>query len=383
MELTKQQITKAFIAACMGMAFFGITMMAVGSVLPSLTEKLTLTATDQSWLASTLTLGIFIGSIVFGPVCDHYGHRGIFLISCFGVLAGLFGLSAANSFAAIVPCYILIGIGGGVLNGQTNTLASDLYDDLHRGSMMSLLGAFYGVGAILITCLVALTKDMVKFETMLQIIGGLVLLCTLFCCSVKFPEPKQAQSFPVKDAVRMLAQPVLLIMSLVLMLESTVESITNNLATTFFTNNGIANAVMLLTIMSVALMLARFLMSAIGNKISQQVMLYGFLAILLIGFILMAVAGKSFVIAAVAMSLVGIGTAATYPVVLGMLGGKYKNLSGTAFGIAIAIALAGSTIFNKVVGNSLLDYLPQAMMVAVMCLVLLFTLGCKKLNDNK
>lgn len=377
--MTKQQVLKAFVAACMGMAFFGITMMAVGSVLPSLSDKLSLTDVDRGVLASTLTAGIFVGSVIFGPVCDHWGHRGIFLASCIGVLLGLFGLSLAGSLGMIIPCYLLIGVGGGVLNGQTNTLVSDLYDDNSRGSRLSLLGAFYGVGAIAITCLVSVTKGRVPFETMLQCIGAVVLLCTVFCFTVKFPEPKQAQSFPVSDAFKMLGEPVLLIMSLVLMLESTVESVTNSLSTTYFENMGIAEVGFLLTIMSIALMVARFVMSGISNKVSQQAMLYCFLGILLCGYIVMYFA-TTFAVAAIALTLVGVGTAATYPVVLGLLGGRYKSMSGTAFGIAIAIALAGSTVFNMLVGSSLLGMLPVAMIVAVVVMILLFTMGNKLLN---
>ena len=89
----------------------------------------------------------------------------------------------------------------------------------------------------------------------------------------------------------------------------------------------------------------------------------------------------TFAVAAIALTLVGIGTAATYPVVLGLLGGRYKSMSGTAFGIAIAIALAGSTVFNMLVGSSLLGMLPVAMIVAVVVMITLFTIGNKLLNE--
>ena len=377
--MDKKQTFKAFVAACIGMAFFGVTMVALGSVLPALTEKLALTGPEMATLASVLTGGILIGSLVFGPVCDHYGHKGIFLASCIAVLLGLFGLSLVGSFTPLVGCYLLIGIGGGVLNGQTNTLASDLYGG--DGGKLSLLGAFYGVGAVCITFLVYIADQRVPFETIIRVLSLVALLCIVYCFTVSFPEPKQAQSFPIKQAVQMLAQPVLLVMSCVLLLESSVETITNNLSTTYFGQQGLEGVVILLTVMMVALTLARFVLSVLSARMSQQAILYTFFAILFAGFALVSVA-RTMPMAMVAMALVGIGTAATYPVVLGRLGARFKQLSGTAFGIAITIALAGSTLLNALVGGLLLHIYPYVMMACVALMALLFFTGNRLLDSN-
>ena len=378
--MDKKQTIRAFVAACIGMAFFGVTMVALGAVLPSLTAKLSLTATQMATLASILTGGILIGSLVFGPVCDHYGHKGIFLASCLAVLVGLFGLSVVDGFAMLVPCYLLIGVGGGVLNGQTNTLASDLYGG--DGGKLSLLGAFYGVGAVFITFLVYVTDQRVPIEILIRILSAVALLCIIYCATVRFPEPKQAQSFPLRQAVGMLGQPVLLVMSCVLLLESSVETITNNLSTTYFTQNGLQNVVVLLTVMMVALTLARFVLSWLSGRMSQSSILYTFFAVLFVGFVIASVA-RSLPVALLAMSLIGVGTAATYPVVLGALGGRFKELSGTAFGIAITIALAGSTLLNALVGGLLLHVYPYVMMCCVVLMVLLFTVGKRLLSQDK
>lgn len=369
-----KQITRAYVAACIGMVFFGITMVALGAVLPALSSQLSLTAPHQATLASALTGGIFAGSVVFGPVCDHYGHKGIFLAACIMVLLGLLGIALASGFAILVPSYLLVGTGGGILNGQTNTLASDLYDTRRRGARLSLLGAFYGVGGMAITLLLYLLKGAVAYDVVLAILVAFMAVCVLYCATVRFPAPKAAQSFPFGKAVRMLGDPVLLVMSLVLMLESTVESITNNLSTTYFQNHGLDDVVLLLTVMMASLTVARFALSWLSGKIAQQSLLYLFLSVLLAGFI-MVLLGRSFAAATVAMILIGVGTAATYPVVLGQLGTAYAQLSGTAFGIAITIALAGSTILNALVGSLLLHVYPYVMMAAVAAMMLLYAAG--------
>ena len=54
--------------------------------------------------------------------------------------------------------------------------------------------------------------------------------------------------------------------------------------------------------------------------------------------------------AAVGMVLVGMGLSATYPVILSILGSRYPSLSGTAFSVALAIALVGQTAMNGLMG---------------------------------
>ena len=48
--------------------------------------------------------------------------------------------------------------------------------------------------------------------------------------------------------------------------------------------------------------------------------------------------------------LVGMGLSATYPVILSILGSRYPSLSGTAFSVALAIALVGQTAMNGLMG---------------------------------
>ncbi len=371
--MENNQRNKTFAAACYGMMFFGITMVALGSILPSLATRLDLTDINKATLASTLSGGILIGSLIFGPVCDRYGHRALFLGSCISVLLGMAGIALSPSFEMLIISYILIGVGGGVLNGQTNTIASDLYDDEKtRGARLSLLGAFYGVGAIAITVLVGLLGNNVDYKYTLLSLAAVLTLGTLLCFTVKFPAPKQAQSIPLSEVSKVLGSPVLIILAFVLLCESSVESVTNNFATSYFSH--INNVVLLLTVMMVALTIARFVLSWLSKHLSQSTILYIFFTLLFVGFALMPTA-KSIATATIAMILVGFGTAATYPVVLGQLGSHFKSLSGTAFGIAISIALAGSSLINYLVGSSFKDIYPYVMMTAVILMAVLYYVG--------
>ena len=62
-----------FTAACIGMCFFGISMITLGSVLPSLTTKLGLDNLQATALVTFLPLGLLGGSLLFGPIVDRFG----------------------------------------------------------------------------------------------------------------------------------------------------------------------------------------------------------------------------------------------------------------------------------------------------------------------
>lgn len=382
MNIESRFTKNAFAAACFGMMFFGITMVALGVVLPSLSDRLDLTPGNRASLAFTLTASILIGSVIFGPVCDRYGHRVLFLSSCISVLVGIIGISLSPSLYLLYPSYVFIGVGGGVLNGQTNTIVSDLYtSDKLRGARLSLLGAFYGIGAMSITLLVGILGIHIDVTYVMLAIAVLLAIGTAFCFKVQFPAPKQSQSFPMRDAFRLLRSPMLVLLSLVLLFESSIESVTNNLATTYFSH--IEGAVLLLSVMMAALIAARFVLIWLARRMTQTHILHMFLTIMLIGFVLMPFA-HTHLLAVMSMALVGFGISATYPVVLGQLGARFKKLSGTAFGIAISIALAGSSVINAFVGGPLLGYYPYVMIGAVLMMALFFYLGTHyKRNKTK
>ncbi len=378
---TKAHTTKAFIAACMGMAFFGVTMVTLGALLPSLNAKLSLAPMEQALLAGTESAGILAGSLVFGPLCDRYGHKWLQIASCVMVLGGLMGLTALTATSALAVAVLLVGLGGGVLNGQTNALVADLYDGAARGARLSLLGAFYGVGAISITLLLYLLAGKVDFETTTRGIGLVMLLCIIYCTTVTYPKPKITQSFPVKKAVSLLADKVLLMLSMVLFFESGIEMVTNTWATTFLAQSAgvsASTALLTLTVMVLALTIARFALAGLLARYKASRLLMCCFGLLMCGFAVM-LAARGAAASMLAMALIGVGTAATFPVVLGVIGQRYPMLTGTAFGVAITISLIGNTLLNSLMGTvigKLSDQaFPLVMMACVAMMAAFFAIG--------
>ncbi|MDR0988352.1 MAG: MFS transporter [Prevotellaceae bacterium] len=346
--------TTVFIAACIGMCFFGISVITLGSLLPSLVAKLQLTGSLQTTtLATLLPLGMLGGSLLFGPIVDRYGHKALFLVSCCAVLLGLQGLAY---FATILPLQlsiVLIGLGGGVLNGETNALVADIYDEADKGSRISLLGTFYGIGALGIPTLLSLLMAHYSFEHILQGIGAVMLAAVLFCATVRFPAPKQPQGFPIKEGLGLLKEKMLLLLSFILFFQSGVEGVSNNWTNLYLTQTSTAlsaeQILMVLAGMMAGLTVARLALTLLFKHIRQEIILQVSLLVAALGFVLMSLTA-TFLPVLAGMVLVGVGLAATFPVVLGSIGSRYPTLSGTAFSVALVIALLGQTFLNALTG---------------------------------
>lgn len=342
-----------FTAACIGMCFFGISMITLGSVLPSLVAKLGLSGLQATSLATFLPLGMLIGSLIFGPVVDRFGHKSLLIPSCIIVLLGLEGLIFFESVPLLQTSIIGIGLGGGILNGETNALVSDISNESEKGSRLSFLGMFYGLGALGIPGLLGILSEYYSFESILQGIGIIMLAGILFCIPIRFPAPKQAQGFPVKEGLGLLKEGGLLLLSSTLFFQSGIEGVCNNWSTSYFgqvTDIPANRALMALTCMVAGLTVARMLQIVIFKKIKPATVLPYSLILAAIGFGLLA-ASPGFVRAAAGMVLVGMGLSSTYPVVLSILGTRYPALSGTAFSIALAIALVGQAAMNGLMGT--------------------------------
>lgn len=341
-----------FIAACIGMCFFGVSMITLGAALPSLIAKLDLSGLQTTSLVTFLPLGMLAGSLIFGPIVDRFGHKALLVPSCILVLLGMEGLAFFHSVPLLQASIVAIGLGGGILNGETNALVSDISGDAEKGSRLSFLGMFYGLGALGIPMLLAALSRHYPFETILQGIGVVMLAGILFCIPVRFPAPKQAQGFPVKEGLGLLKQSSLLLLSLILFFQSGIEGVCNNWTTTYLgqTTDIPANQVLIaLTCMVAGLTVARMLQVVIFKKIKPEAVLPYSLTFTAIGFCFLMFS-PGFARAACGMVLVGMGLSATYPVILSILGSRYPTLSGTAFSVALAIALVGQTAMNGLMG---------------------------------
>jgi fucose permease len=61
-----------------------------------------------------------------------------------------------------------------------------------------------------------------------------MLLAAIYFLTIKFPAAKHEKGLPVKEALKLLKQPALILTSFFLFFQSGAESLINNWTTTFF-----------------------------------------------------------------------------------------------------------------------------------------------------
>ncbi len=193
----KYSFWSVFTAACLGMLLFGIVIISLGSILPSIIANFDLNKIQAGSLAAILPAGILIGSLVFGPVVDRYSYRNLFVICAIIIIAGIEGIAFARGLFTLQASFLLIGFGGGVFNAGTSALVADISEESSgkRSANLSLLGVFYGIGALGVPMLIALLSSSWSFEKILQYIGFAIILPLVYFASISYPPQNRNREF--------------------------------------------------------------------------------------------------------------------------------------------------------------------------------------------
>lgn len=339
------------VVSYLGMLAFGIVLTTLGAILPSLITRFGMSKTDAGTLFVMMSFGILVGSLVFGPIVDRRGYKGMLLSGVALIVIGLGGIAFAPSVGWLRIMVVLVGVGGGIINGGTNALVADVSVG-GRSAGLSLLGVFFGVGAVGVPFALSLLLGTFSYSAIIAGVALLVVVPFVVMAATRFPAPKQAQGFPLTDAGQLLRDPVLLLMGMMLFLESGMEIAVGGWTATYFHETlGLADqrALIFLSLYWLGMMLARLALGWLLRSAPAARVMFGCLAIALVGALLL-VGTRSIAAAGAGVFLIGCGFAATYPVVLGFVGDRYAQLSGTAFSVVIVMALVGGMILPYATG---------------------------------
>lgn len=204
------QSKRVFISACLGMLLFGIGLITLGSVAIGLQEKFHLDKISSGTLFSILPLGILLGSLVFGPVCDRYGYKVFLVLSCFLMFIGFQGIAHAGTLCVLKICVFLFGFGGGAINGATNAVVSDISES-HKAANLSLLGVFFALGALGMPLLLGILNKLYSFQSILSGVSILPVLIGTFILLTKYPEAKHSGQMSVRHSIKLIKEPLLLL----------------------------------------------------------------------------------------------------------------------------------------------------------------------------
>lgn len=377
-----------FWSACLGMLLFGIGLITLGAVLPDLRIKHSLDAVQAGTLFSILPAGIIGGSLLFGPVCDRYGYRMLLPLSSLLMFAGFEGLAFTDTIWILTLSVFLIGLGGGAINGATNAVVADISTN-GKGADLSILGVFFGIGALGMPLLLSLLKETVTFETTVAGTGILTLGAAVLFIAVRFPEAKQAEGISMKQIGSLVRDATLLLIAFFLFFQSAFEGLINNWTTTYLIDRVAAPqeaALMGLSSYVAGMTVMRLLIGSVMRKLPERTLLFMSFAITLAALLIFSLS-RTVLPAAAGLFILGAGLAAGFPTMLGLVGNRYPHLSGTAFSLVLVIALLGNILVNYSMGvvaeNYGIKHLTTYTFTSLGLLVFMATVIFGRLKHNK
>ena len=333
------------------MASFGIVLTTLGASLPAVMSRFGIDKAQAGSLLSLLSFGVLAGSLVFGPIVDRRGHKSLLIFAFATIIIGLEATAFAPSVGMLRVAILLIGFSGGLLNGAVNALTADVSAE-QRAATLTFVGAFFGVGAAGVPFVLATLSGALSNATILAAIAPVIVLPLVLTALATFPPSKQPLGFPMADARRLLRDPTLLLMGLVLFLESGVETTVGGWITTFFgeqLNVSAKRAPLYLSLFWLGLMLARLTLGVVLRHTPAIRVIFVSLAVSLASAALL-LWSRNAATAGVAVFVLGCGLAATFPVIFGFVGDRYAQLSGTAISLVMSMALAGGMLLPYLAG---------------------------------
>jgi MFS family permease len=373
-----------FLAACLGMLFFGITLITLGSLATSLQSKFSLDAVDSGTIFSILPIGLLLGSFIFGPVADRYGSRILLAAACAGMFLGFQAIAFADSVSLLKAAVFLFGLCGGVINGATNAVVADISEE-NRGANLSLLGVFFGLGALGMPLVLGAVAGRVSPFSVVSAVGFLVLGVGIICAAIKFPPAKVQEAADANW--RSLISPFLFLISFFLFFQSSLEAVINNWTTTYVTTRGVmteANALYALSLHIGGMTGMRLLMGSVLRNVAQTTLMWVCLMLLFLGVLLMQMGSAE--AATIGLVLSGAGLAGGFPIMLGFAGDRFSDLSGTAFSFIFVTALIGNMLINFLTGLIIhyhgVAHLTTVCYVGVLLMSLLLLFISKDLREH-
>lgn len=376
------------VVAIMAVFSLAICFIILGAISIELMASLKI---DEGQFGS-LVMGLFLTScivqVIIGPLVDKLGYKPVATLGFVVTSGSMFLLAFAPTFSLALLACILLGVGAMSLNTVGNTLIPVvLFGGKDPARASNLGNAFFGLGYVLTPLLFVLfLKSLhLSYPAAVSIVGGLIIVFLLFALGTSFPAASTGYQFSM--AIKLLSKAAVLVAALALFcyisLEITMATWVKPLMTELFGGSGnpdaVSNAGLILSFFGVAMMLGRFLASAMKNLTAMGAKVISLMSLVSVLAIVLMILTKSPALAIIAILLTGLVFAPIFPTIVGVTFAKFDpSLYGSIFGIIFAVGLLGGTFVPKIIGNlsvgrSVQASLPiAAVMAGILFLISLF-----------
>lgn len=344
---------RLFVAASVSMFVFGIVLAILGTLfgLPGMRERLQIDLVRQGDIFLVLFFGILVSTLLCGPVMDTAGHRVVLTASSAFVAIALLLLEQSHSFAPSVVAAFLLGFGGGGLNTSSNALVADIYVE-ERGAMLAILGAFFGVGALVIPVSAAMLTGTFSISELLAGTAALGAISAVVCALPRYPAPRRSAQFSIFGSIRAARIPGVLLFASMLFIESGNEAAVGGWASTYAGAMGASprTATWILAAYWASLMVGRLVCARVQRYLSgtELLVISGMGSAIGCAVLL---ASSSLGVMTLGAAIVGFAFASVYPTALAIAADRFERSAATVFGLLFALGLSGGMLFPWGVGH--------------------------------
>jgi fucose permease len=252
--------------------------------------------------------------------------------------------------AGLLPVFLALGVGGGIIVTAANALVSDISQE-RRASTLNLLNLFFGLGG-LATPFIGAYLLAGNTIALCYLVAALTVLTFLLHAATPMPPPTGERGFKFEEAGKLLGRPVLFLLSLLLFLYVACEVGVWNWLPRHLVAQGIpeARALGILSLgFALGLLVGRVVVSPILIAVSSP-------TVTLASSILMA--GTTFAmlrttdpyLAGILVFCAGVAMAPVFPTTLAMVGDAFPRMTATAMGIAITSGWIGLAVSSRIIG---------------------------------
>jgi fucose permease len=339
-------------AAILAIFVYGIIAAMLGTILPDISQRFSLSPKQNGNIALFQALGLMVGSFFVGPLMDVEGKQVGMLLGLGLVALALLLLRSAGGYQSVVVAMLLLGIGGGVVVTAANTLNADINPD-NPAVISNWLNLFFGLGG-LVTPLISAKLFQQKPRSLALFAAILAILGLLASVVAPFKPARGRVAFQFSEAGSLLANPKLLALAVMLFLYVACEVGVWNWLVRHLIAHGVPEG-KALTILSLGfalgLLIGRVAAALILPHVDAKTVLIGASALMAIATYFM-LNSNSPGIAQGLVFLAGLAMAPVFPTTLGVVGHIFTGAtSATAIGIAVTFGWFGLAVSSPIIGG--------------------------------
>jgi len=328
-----------------GFVMFGVILTAAGAALPQIIVTFGWSYTVTGLVLAASSAGYFLSTFVNGFLIQRVPPKVIMLS---GLAVGI----ASMAFFARWPSpwlNLALNFGIGLCQGAMEVVINlEIIHMEQKGQsrLMNLAHAVFCVGAIVGPAAVGyILNARIPVVAIFVIASALFAMLALFSALTRFPRVRQAPDPGAHAGLRLLRQPLLLLMTAVLLVYVGTEIGVSSWASEYVVKVlgvSASTAAFAVALFWLGLLAGRLAIS-IGYRGTRQELLMLALSVLSTAALVVVLLVRSTAAVAAAIFIAGLGSSGFYPLGMSLLGKHFK--SGVAVGTAATGGAAGSIAF--------------------------------------